>query len=104
MHNSGGSVMRTCKRKKSHKIAANLKEVPRVSLPAKTIYGLLKKFRKTCLLLKEKRVRTRCFFFFFEDVFMILECVQNHGHEIPLDDYKIKPAFQSHRTRKQKIT
>lgn len=103
MHNSGVSVMWNCIRKKSHKIPTNLKEVPRVSPPAKTIYGLLKKFRKkTCLLLKEKRVRTRCFF--SEEMFMILECVQNHGHEIPLDDHKIKPAFQSHRTSSQKIT
>jgi len=41
---------------------------------------------------------------FSEEMFMILECVQNHGHEIPLDDHKIKPAFQSHRTSSQKIT
>jgi hypothetical protein len=104
MHNSGGSVMRTCKRKKILKIAAKLNEVPRVSLPAKTIYGLLKKFRKTCLLLKEHHVRTRRFFCLFEEVFMIQECVQNHGHEMPLDDYKTKPAFQSHRTSSQKST
>jgi predicted transcriptional regulator len=37
-------------RTKSNKIAANLKEVPHVSLPAKTIYGLLKKLKKKFLV------------------------------------------------------
>jgi len=46
MHNSRGSVVRTCIRKESHKIEATLNEISRVSLPAKTINGLLKKFRK----------------------------------------------------------
>jgi len=99
MHNSRGSVVRIFITKKINKIAANLKEVPRVSLPAKTIYGLVKKFRKTSFMLKEKRVRTQRFF--SEETFIILECVQNQGHEIPLDNHKINPAYQSHCTYKQ---
>jgi hypothetical protein len=34
----------------------------------------------------------------------MLECVQNRGHEIPLDDHKMKSEYQSHCTSRQKIT
>lgn len=62
MHNSRGSVVRTYIRKKSHKIAANLKKVPHVSLRAKTIYGLFKIFEKQVCCKGQTRENTVLFF------------------------------------------
>jgi hypothetical protein len=59
---------------------------------AETIYGLSKKIRKTSLFLKEKQFRTQRFF--SDETFVIMECVQNHGHEIPFDDHTIKPHIK----------
>jgi len=63
MHNSRDSVVRTSIKKESHKIEAILKEVPRVSIPAKTINRLLKIFSKNKFLIKEKTSENTVLFF-----------------------------------------